>query len=64
MRLASMVFPAPWADKENVVAARAGNFECALGGLLATDVAQIHAVLRGFGKHLVGVDFYWSEGFW
>ncbi len=33
-------------NKENVVTTGAGNFQRALGGLLAVDVSQIHGILR------------------
>src|SRR5690242_1026433 len=45
------------ADEKNVVAAGAGDFESALGGLLAVDVAEIDGVLGGFAEGLMRVDF-------
>src|SRR5271154_2305315 len=62
MRLASMVFPAPGGtNEENVVATGAGDFQRALGSLLAMDVAQVHGILRRVIQQLSGVDFHRSE---
>ena len=49
-------------DEKNVVAAGAGDFESALGGLLAVNVAQIDGVLRGFGEQLLGIDVNGLKG--
>ena len=51
------------AQKDNVVAAGAGDFERALGALLAADVAQVHRILRGFGEQGPRVDLHGRERF-
>ena len=64
MRLASIVFPgAGRPDKNNVVAAGAGDFEGALGGLLPADVAHVHGILRGVGQHRARVHAHGRERF-
>ena len=50
-------------DKNNVVAAGAGDFEGALGGLLPADVAHVHGVLRGVGQHRARVHAHRRERF-
>src|SRR5690242_14050129 len=50
-------------DEKDVVAAGAGDFEGALCGLLAVNVAKIDAVLRSFAEGLMRVDFDRGEGF-
>ena len=37
-------------DEQNVVSPGAGDFQSALGGLLAAHIAQIHTVLGGFAQ--------------
>ena len=51
------------ADEQDVVTARASDFEGTLGGLLAVHVAHIDGVPSGFTQNLVRIDVNGLEGF-
>ena len=51
-----MVFPgAGRAEENNIVAAGAGDFERALGALLAANIAEVHRILRGLRQQTLRV---------